>query len=93
MAYEIVWRLSDKTALEREIELLFANAEERARAIACLTSKFSEDLQLHPTEWPASDKPPTEHAWQFGRISVHYRLIPSAQIAEVLSVTRAIQHQ
>lgn len=92
MAYEIVWRLRDKTALQREIELLFAGAAERARAIECLVNKFSEDLQLHPTEWPASEKAATEHTWQFGRISVHYRLIPSAQIAEVLSVTGAIQH-
>ena len=87
MAHEIVWTLRDKAALQREIELLFARAPERERVVPLLLGRFCEDLQLHPVEWPTSAQVPSEHTWTFGRISVRYRLLPSAQTVEILSVT------
>ena len=83
MGYEIVWKLRDKEAFERSVELSFANSERLAKAVI---EKFYSDIQLHPLEWPTSERPPSEHVWRCGQVALRYRLIPAMQQVAVLSV-------
>ena len=89
MPYEIVWRVSDRARLERQVELACARAGLSKRASAAWLKKFFTELKSHPLEWPSSSLPPSEHAWSFGRLRVRYRLIPDAQIVEVVSITES----
>jgi len=82
MGYEIVWKLRDKEAFERSLELRFANVERLAKAVI---EKFYSDIQLHPIEWPTSERLPSEHIWQCGQVELRYRLIPAMQQVEVMS--------
>ena len=86
MGYEIVWKLRDKEAFERSVALSFANFEGLAKRVI---EKFYSDIQLHPLEWPTTERPPSEHVWQCGQVKVQYRLIPALQQIEVSSVEPA----
>ena len=86
MALDIVWSIHDQEALLREFQLLFAGSPMRDQTVNSLMNRFEEDLKLHPLEWPTSKMPVSEHTWTFGRIAVHYRLIPDGQTVQILSV-------
>jgi|ERR1044071_7470322 hypothetical protein len=87
MSQNLTWTLRDQHALKREFELLFARTEDPRGTAERLSAHFCREVQSHPVEWPTSPRPPSEHTWTFGRISVRYRLIPDAQTVEVLSVS------
>jgi hypothetical protein len=83
MGYDIVWKLRDKEAFERSVILKFSNSEVLAKAVI---DRFHSDIQLHPLEWPTSERPPSEHVWRCGEVMVRYRLTPASQQIQVLSV-------
>ncbi len=86
MSQNLIWTLRDQHALQREFELLFARTPDPKGTAQRLSAHFRKEVQSYPVEWPSSSRPPSEHTWQFGRVSVRYRLIPDAQTVEVLSV-------
>jgi hypothetical protein len=84
MKYEFPWKVRDKEAFERSVAATFPNGELLAKAVA---EKFDADIRVHPGGWSASrlsDK--VEQVWEYGRVSVRYRLLPATQQVEVLSV-------
>ena len=86
--HDVIWRLRDRETLEREIALAAAKSRYPKEVAEGLFALFWKHVQLHPLEWPSSNRPPSEHTWQAGGgISVRYRLIPDAQTVEILSVT------
>jgi len=87
MSQNLIWTLRDQQALQRELELLFARTPDPQKAAQLLCDHFRREVQSYPVEWPASSKPPSDHTWTFGRVSVRYRLIPDAQAIEVLAVS------
>jgi len=91
--HEVIWRLRDRETLEREIELLCAKAPYPKQTAEGLFALFWKHVQLHPLEWPSSQRSPSEHTWRAGGgISVRYRLIPDAQTVEILSITGKHTH-
>src|SRR4051812_25484500 len=81
--FGIVWRLRDQQKLARELEIAFGrNSVYHRSALAA----FQRELQSHPLEWPIASRAPSEHTWRFDRVEIRYRLIPSDQTVEVLSV-------
>ena len=91
--HDVIWRLSDRAALEREIALVCARSSHPKESAEGLFGLFWKQVQLHPLEWPASERPPSEHTWRAGGgISVRYRLIPDTQTVEILSVTGRHTH-
>ena len=87
MSQNLIWTLRDQHALQREFELLFARTSDPQHTAQLLSDHFRHEVQSYPVEWPASSRPPSEHTWRFGQVSVRYRLIPDAQTVEVLSVS------
>ena len=85
--HEVIWRLRDQKALEREIALVAAKSKYPEEFAEGLFALFWKHVQLHPLEWPCSHRAPSEHTWRSGGgIPVRYRLIPDAQTVEILSV-------
>jgi hypothetical protein len=86
MAHDLAWRLSDREALERRFQVMFANSARRDWAAARLVEKFIEDVTLYPLQWPVSAEPPSDDEWRFGEVSVRFRRYPSHQLIEVLEI-------
>jgi hypothetical protein len=90
---DVIWRLRDREALEREIALVCARSPYPKESAEGLFGLFWKHVQLHPLEWPSSERSPSEHTWRAsGGISVRYRLIPDTQTVEILSVTGRHAH-
>jgi hypothetical protein len=85
--FSVAWRLRDLAAVERELEFAFGRAPDKGRWVKAFLGAFSRELQSHPIEWPLASRSPSDHAWRFERIQVRYRLIPSEQTVEILSLT------
>ena len=85
--HDVVWKLSDEAALRREIALACSKLSHAEATADALFGHFWKEIQSYPLEWPSSARLPSEHTWRFGRIQVHYRLIPDAQSVEIISVT------
>jgi hypothetical protein len=88
MAYDVTWRVSDRAALARQFELMFAISEHRELATQRLVDKFIEDVSLYPVEWPSSAEPVADDEWRFGQVTVRFRRHPLDQLIEVLEVRR-----
>ena len=86
MAHDLAWRVSDRVALERCFQLIFAQSDRRDWAAQHLVAKFIEDVTLYPLEWPTSAALPSEDEWRFGSVRVRYRRYPSDQLIEILSI-------
>jgi hypothetical protein len=86
MAYEVTWRVSDRAALERQFELLFARSEQRECIAERMVNQFIKDVTLYPVEWPVSSEPRADDEWRFGRVRVRFRRYPSDQLIEVLEI-------
>jgi len=93
MLYELVWRVSDRVALERGFQIVFVRSERRDWAAALLVEKFIEEVNLYPLEWPVSDQPPSNHEWRFGGVTLRFRRYPSDQLIEVLEIQAAPEAQ
>jgi hypothetical protein len=85
-AHELVWRVRDRAALERRLQLMFARSEHRDWAAARLVEKFIEDVTLYPLEWPTFSEPISNDEWRFGAVTVRFRRYPSDQMIEVLEI-------
>ena len=78
------WKVRDKEAFERSVAATFPNGELLAKAVV---EKFDGDIRVHPGGWPASKlSEKVEQVWEYGRVSVRYRLLPATQQVEVLAV-------
>ena len=86
MAHELAWRVSDRAALERKFQLMFARSEQRDWAAEHLVGKFIEDISLYPVEWPVSSEQPGVEEWRFGGVRVRFKRYPSDQLIEVLEI-------
>ena len=82
-----LWRFRDPQALERQLELIFGEAPGLQAWKQSVLETFAHALQAHPREWPAASAPPSEHSFRFYGIEIRYRVFPSDQSVEVLSVT------
>jgi hypothetical protein len=87
--HNVVWKLSDQEALQREIALACAKFSDTPQVAEAIFAHFCKEIQSFPLEWPSSSRPPSEHTWRFGRVVVRYRLIPDAQTVEIISVSGA----
>jgi hypothetical protein len=86
MKYEFPWKVRDKEAFERSAAAAFPNGDWLARAVV---EKFDSDIRVHPGGWSASKLANAEEqVWQYGPVSVRYRLLPATQQVEVLSVSK-----
>jgi hypothetical protein len=86
MLHEMIWRVRDQHALQRELELQCARAGRPAADAKVWFDYVVRQMQLHPLEWPSSGRPPSEHTCRIGAVLVDYRLIPDSQTVEVLRV-------
>jgi len=86
MLHEMIWRVRDQHALQRELELQCARAGRPATDARVWFDYVVRQMQLHPLEWPSSGRPPSEHTCRIGAVLVDYRLIPDSQTVEVLRV-------
>jgi hypothetical protein len=86
MLHEMIWRVRDERALQRELELQCARAGRPATDAKVWFDYVVRQMQLHPLEWPSSGRPPSEHTCRIGAVFVDYRLIPDSQTVEVLRV-------
>ena len=86
-SFSVAWRLRDLAAVERELEFAFGRAPDNGRWVKAFLGAFSRELQSHPIEWPQASRSPSEHAWRFENIQVRYRLIPSDQTVDILSLS------
>ena len=86
MPFDIVWRLSDKEALIRRLELLYGGEPDHRTIAKELCNRFLDAVSLHPVVWPPSSEPPSSYSWECGRVAVCYRLVPANNTIEVLSV-------
>ena len=91
-SFNVVWRLRDIAAVERELEFAFGRAPDRHRWVNAFLGAFARELESHPLEWPLASRSPSEHSWSFERIQVRYRLIPADQTVEILSLTAPHAH-
>src|SRR5437588_1779623 len=73
MSQNLIWTLQHQHTLQRKFELLFARTPDPKHTAQMLCDHFRREVQSHPVEWPSSSRPPLEHTWQFGRVSVRYR--------------------
>jgi hypothetical protein len=86
MNYECPWKVRDRAAFERSVAQTFPNGEMLAKAVV---EKFDADLRVHPGGGAASQlSDSVERVWEYGRVSVRYRLLPATQQVEVLAVYR-----
>ncbi len=86
MKYESPWKVRDKEAFERSVAATFPNGELLTKAVV---EKFDADIRVHPGGWSASklcDK--VEQVWEYGRVSIRYRLLPATQQVEVNQCTK-----
>jgi hypothetical protein len=86
MGYDLVWKHQDQEALRREIGIFCVGNPAFKDREQFFLDRFEDDLQLHPFEWPGSNRPPSEHDWIFGPFRVRYRLHPDSQLIEILSI-------
>src|SRR5207248_9277528 len=75
MLHEMIWRVRDQHALQRELELQCARAGRPATDAKVWFDYVMRQMQLHPLEWPSSGRPPSEHTCRIGAVLVDYRLI------------------
>src|SRR6266699_6345264 len=86
-SFSVAWRVRDLAAVERQLEFAFGRAPDKGRWVKAFLGAFSRELQSHPIEWPLAARSSSKHTWRFERIQVRYRLIPSDQTVEILSLT------
>jgi hypothetical protein len=61
----------------------FPNGEWLAKIIV---EKFQADIQMLQQVWSTNKHLRVDHVWQYGRVTVRYRLLPGMHLVEVLSV-------
>ena len=86
MLHEMIWRVSDQAALQRELERASIRAGAPKESAKVWFDYLMREMQAHPLEWPTSTRPPSEHTCRVGTVFVDYRLIPDSQTIEVISV-------
>ena len=79
-------RLRDPELLVRKLEQVFGEFPGRDRWLAEVVECFSERLEWHPREWPASAAPPSDHSFRFFSVEIRYRVFPQDQTMEIISV-------
>jgi hypothetical protein len=93
MNYEILWKDGDKERFERFADVAFPKFEHIG---AALVKKFCSDMQLHPVEWPTSERLPFDDVFKAGPVRLRYCVVPAKQEVEVLSVehdTSSVVHR
>jgi len=92
-SYAVVWRVRDQQTLERELERIFGDASGRKPWMESVLRTFmTSELRGHPVEWPIAYRAPSEHCFRFFGVEIRYRLIPSDQTVEILSVSSLRPH-
>jgi len=91
-SFTVAWRVRDLATLERELEFAFGHVLDKSRWVKAVIGAFSHELQSHPLEWPLASRSPSEHMWRFQRVEIRYRLLPSDQAVEILSLTGPHTH-
>lgn len=79
-----MWTVCNKSEIERSLARAFPNSGWLAMAII---EKFQADVQLHPWVWQSSKIERQEQVWQYGQVSVRYRLLSAQQEVVIMSVS------
>ncbi len=87
---EIVWRLRDQQSFERELERIYGDTPGRERWVRHVIEFFYWRLQGHPREWPTASAPPSDHTARICAVDIRYRVFPTDETVDVLSVVSAI---
>ena len=90
---EIVWYLRDQQSLERDLEHIYGDAPGGDAWLKSVIETFVWRLQSHPREWPTASAPPSDHTFRFYGVEIRYRVFPSHQEVDVLSVTSLAPRQ
>src|ERR1700720_1056263 len=88
----VVWRFRDQQTLEQELELVFGHPPGRTPWMESALETFAQELRRHPVEWPVAHRAPSEHSFRSFGVEIRYRLIPSDQTVEILSVSSLRPH-
>jgi hypothetical protein len=86
---KIVWRLRDQQSLERELERIYGDVAGREQWMQGVVEFFYWRLQDHPREWPTATAPPSDHSARIRGVDIRYRVFPSDETVEILSVAPA----
>jgi hypothetical protein len=87
MTQPLVCTIRDQKRLQREFELLSADAFDPRRQAEQLCKRFQQAIRLRRVDWTAESRRPSEHVWTFGKAQVRYRIVPDAEAVEILSVS------
>jgi hypothetical protein len=91
MTQPLVCTVRDQKRLQREFELLLADASDPRERAMELSKQFHAAIRLRRVDWTVESHRPSEHVWTFGQAQVRYRIVPEAEAVEIVSVTAAPQ--
>jgi hypothetical protein len=84
---KIVWKRDQLLKLEHELALLRGPTFDAKQTKEEMMARFESDLALYPYTWPVAKAAPSVQTWEFGAVKICYRMIPSAEAIQVLSIT------
>jgi len=87
MTQPLVLTIRDQKKLQREFELLLADAFDPQQQAKELCERFRDVIRLRPVDWTVESRRPSEHVWTFGKAQVRYRIVPEAEAVEIVSVS------
>ena len=71
----------------KKLGRVFAAAPGQEQRIGSVLQAFSRGLKAHPGEWPIARRSSPELTFQFSGVEIRYRIPPSDQSVEILSVS------
>src|SRR4051812_4301510 len=86
MSQPLVCTIRDQKRLQREFELLLADAFDPRQRAKELCERFYDVIRLRRVDWTVESHRPSEHVWTFGQVQVRYSIVPDAEAVEILSV-------
>ena len=89
MKTDVIWRMKQRTALRRCVQLTLAGVPPSERipgAYKAVAARFAGDMSRFRDEWTSFDFSFTPLVWREGRIAIRYRFLSPNRIVEVLSV-------
>ncbi|PYL75059.1 MAG: hypothetical protein DMF26_09090 [Verrucomicrobia bacterium] len=87
MTQPLVCTIRDQKRLQREFELLSADAFDPKQQAEELCERFQHAIRRYPADWTVESRRSSEHVWTFGKAQVRYRIVPDAEAVEILSVS------
>ena len=90
MRTQVIWRMRERNALQRCMELAFPLAPESENppdSMRMIIAKFANAFARFPdTVWTNCEHASEPFAWREGRIRIQFQFIPPSRVVKVLSV-------